>query len=212
MQGNPHVRTAFIPAHKRDVLTSMQFSITNLYLVLLGPSKFCSYIHICSLSMVLTWGLLCICYWGHWTQNWGHKWPLWPSGASDVIFRQINIVVVLVANLEKLPPSSFRLVAKAFDFGARGTRYESHLWQWEKASYYIPSAYKFSMHHSRRFYMAYTASSSHGFWEAAICQGTPCYKEKIMSYSCMMFVDSKNIYGNPGLQHLNFTNSPVFFE
>ena len=52
---------------------------------------------------------------------------------------------------------------------------------------------------------AYPASSSHGFREAAIGQGIPCYKEKIMSYSCMMFVDSKNIYGNPGLQHLNFT-------
>ena len=55
---------------------------------------------------------------------------------------------------------------------------------------------------------------SHGVLEAPAGQGTPCYKETIISHSCMIFVDSKNIYGNPGLQHLNFTikiwHSPVF--
>ena len=52
IQGSPLVTTAFIPAkncpYKRDVVTSMHFTITNPHLILFGPSKFCRYIQICS--------------------------------------------------------------------------------------------------------------------------------------------------------------------
>ena len=52
LQGSPLVTTAFIPAkncpYKRDVVTSMHFTITNPHLILFGPSKFCRYIQICS--------------------------------------------------------------------------------------------------------------------------------------------------------------------
>ena len=52
VQGSPLVTTAFIPAkncpYKRDVVTSMHFTITNPGLVLFGSSKVCPYIQICS--------------------------------------------------------------------------------------------------------------------------------------------------------------------
>ena len=52
VQGSPDVRTAFIPdkncPYKRDVLTSMHFTITNPRLVLCGSSKCFPFIQICS--------------------------------------------------------------------------------------------------------------------------------------------------------------------
>ena len=82
--GHRWYRTAFIQAknwpYKRDVLTSMHFTITNPHLVLFGCSKFCPYIQNCPykgvspylrwLEIVGLWGVLIHIEYSHIYRDW----------------------------------------------------------------------------------------------------------------------------------------------